>query len=75
MYHTIEFAVDIHPDLEVSPKKPLEKVRIAKGSRLQAQLKPYVIETDAGLIEVADLYFIDGRVARGIAFEKFSLAD
>lgn len=75
MYHTIEFAADMHPDLEVSPKKPLEKVRIEKGSRHQAQLKPYVVETENGLVEVADLYFIDGRVARRVPFEKFALVD
>jgi len=75
MYHTIEFAVEVFVDLEVSAKQPLEKVRLRKGTRLDAEIKPYVVETDAGLIEVADLYFRDGRVTRRMPFENFSLVD
>lgn len=40
MYHAIEFNDDLTVDLEVSPNKPLERLRIRKGARLRAQMKP-----------------------------------
>ena len=75
MYHTLEFTTDVGVDLEVSAKQPLEQVRIERGSRLRAELKPYVVETKSGLIEVADLYFEDGRIARRMPFSRFMLVD
>lgn len=72
MYHTIEFTSDMTVDLKVSQKHPLERLRIRKGTRLQAQIKPYVVETVDGLVEVADLFFPDGTTARMISFESFS---
>jgi hypothetical protein len=60
MYHTIEFHGGLTVDLEVFPKQPLERLRIGKGSRLIAQVKPYVVETPDGPVEVADLFFADG---------------
>ena len=63
MYHVIEFFTDFVADLEVSRQKRLERVLIRKGSRLRAQLKPYVVETVHGPVEVADLHFEDGEQA------------
>ena len=37
MFHTIEFAVDFTVDMEVSRKKPLERVCMQKGTRRRAQ--------------------------------------
>jgi len=71
MYHTIKFAVD----LEVSPRQPMEQLRIRKGARLKAQVKPHVIETANGPIEVADLFFADGTSARSLPFELFLFVD
>jgi hypothetical protein len=75
VYHTIQFAVEFVADLEVSRKQPLERVRIRKGNRLQAQLKPYVIATDAGPVEVADLYFEDGSMTRRVPFAYFAFVE
>jgi hypothetical protein len=75
MYHTLEFAVEVLVDLEISPKHPLEKLRIQQGTRLRAQIKPYVMETDDGLVEVADLFFEDGTATRMMAFECFTFVD
>jgi hypothetical protein len=72
MYHTIEFAADLTVDLETSPKHRLERLLVRKGTRLAAQLKPYVVETPAGPVEVADLFFADGTAARSVPFEHFS---
>jgi len=75
MYHTIRFAVEFVADLEVSPKQPLERVVIRKADRLQAQVRPYVVETQQGPAEVADLFFEDGTTARKVPFRCFAFVD
>ena len=75
MYHTIEFVVDFVADVEVSPRKPLEQMRIHAGSRRRAQLRPHVVETTQGPVEVADLFFEDGTTTRMIAYSCFSLVE
>jgi hypothetical protein len=75
VYHTIEFFNNLVADLEVSRQKPLERVLIHKGSRLQAQLKPYVVETMQGPVEVADLFFEDGTCIRTVPFACLSFVD
>jgi hypothetical protein len=72
MYHTIEFAVAFEADLEISPKHRLEHLLLPKGTRRQAQLKPYVVESEDGPVEVADLFFEDGTATRTVPFECFS---
>jgi hypothetical protein len=71
MYHTIEFCTAWTVDLEVSANQPLEKLRVRKGTQLKAQVKPYVIESTNGPIEVADLFLEDGTTARLLPFELF----
>ena len=75
MYHTLEFAVDFTVDLEISPKQPLERLLLRKGTRLRAQIKPYVTETDHGPVEVADLFFEDGTATRRVSFANFSFVE
>lgn len=75
MYHTIEFLSDYTADLEVSPKHRLEQTLLCKGDRLPAQIKPYVIETEEGFIEVADLFVADGTVIRSVPFGRFAFVE
>ena len=75
MYHTIEFTADFTLDLVISCKLPMERVLIAKGSRVQAQLRPYVVEEKDGPVEVADLFFEDGTAAQGVRFACFAFVD
>jgi hypothetical protein len=75
MYHTIEFVDEFLVDLEISPKSHLERLLIRKGVRLKAQLKPYVVKTDEGFVEVADLFFDDGTTTRAVPFDCFSFVD
>jgi hypothetical protein len=75
MYHTIEFGFQLMVDLEVSPRKPLERMLIHAGTRMRAQLKPYVIEGQDGPTEVADLYFEAGPVTRAVPFAHFRFVD
>jgi hypothetical protein len=75
MYHTIEFHEALTVDLEISPKHHLERLSLKAGTRLQAQIRPYVLETEDGLVEVADLFFDDGTATRQIPFEAFSFVE
>ncbi|HZT82425.1 MAG TPA: hypothetical protein VFA26_19505 [Gemmataceae bacterium] len=72
MFHTILFAEEFAGDLEVSPKDYLERVLLKKGTRVRAQVKPYVVEADDGPVEVADLFFEDGTATRAVPFALFS---
>ena len=75
MYHVIEFTEALTLDLEVSAKQPLERIVVERGARQRAQLRPYVVETDEGPIEVADLFFQDGTTTRCVRFASFSFAE
>jgi len=75
MYHAIEFSEEAYVDVEMSPKQRLERLLIESGSRLLAQIKPYVVETEHGLVEVADLFLADGTTVRMVPFERFAFVD
>jgi hypothetical protein len=75
MYHTIEFHEAMALDLEISRKKPLERVTLKRGARLQAQIRPYVAETEEGPVEMADLFFEDGSATRGVRFASFCFVE
>jgi len=75
MYHTIEFDEPLTLDLEISRKHPLERLSVAKGTRLRAQVRPRILETERGPVEVADLFFEDGSAARSVRFSSFSFID
>jgi hypothetical protein len=75
MYHTIEFAVELVLDLEISRTDWLQIMHVIKGTRLKAQLKPYVVESATGPVEVADLFFDDGSASSGVPFACFSFVD
>jgi hypothetical protein len=75
MYHTIAFTADCILDLETSPQHWLERTLIRRGTRLQAQLRPHVVETDEGPVETADLFFPDGSASRNVRFDCFSFED
>lgn len=74
MYHNIQFIEDQMVDVETAASRRLERMRIHRGTRLRAQIKPYVVETLEGPVEVADLFFEDGT-ARKIPFASFHFAD
>jgi hypothetical protein len=68
MYHTIEILANLLADVQVAHQKTLKRVRLVKGSRLHAQLKPYVVESVHGPVEVADVSFDDGSCIRAVPF-------
>ena len=69
MYHRIEFCTTFMADLEVSPRKRLERLCLRKGDRVNARIVPHVLETAEGPVEAADLYLEDGTVLREVRFE------
>ncbi len=75
MFHTIEFTLRTRADLGVPGQPRLEKVVIQKGTRMRAQIKPYVIESAHGPCEVADLFLEDGSTARVVSFAAFRFHD
>lgn len=75
MFHTIIFHNDATIDLEISPKLPLERMSIRRGTRLSAEIRPHVVENPDGLFEVADLFFPDGTATRLVAYEQFEFVD
>jgi len=75
MFHTIAFTTDLWVDLARSPSHPLERTLIRRRARQRAQLRPHVVETPGGPIEVADLYFEDGTTARDVPYGSFRFVD
>jgi hypothetical protein len=75
MYHTLEFAVECTTDLEISPKHYLERLLIQAGRQIRAQIKPYVVETEDSIVEVADLFFEDGTTTRQVPFHYFRFVE
>jgi hypothetical protein len=75
MYHNIEFRLKGITEIETPGRRHLEQLVIKPGTRLHAQIKPYVIESKFGPVEVADLLLEDGSVARGVRFASFSFLD
>lgn len=75
MYHTIEFTDDILLDVATSARHRLERMLVRRGTRLPAQLKPYVVQTAAGLVEMADLFFDDGTSTSGVRFDQFRFVE
>ena len=65
MVHVIEFRWVILAQVDRPDYSDQQQVVIKKGTRLHTHIKPYVIESPDGPVEVADLYLDDGSVARG----------
>ena len=75
MYHTIVLTTAIMVDLSRSPKEWLERLLLEEGTRLRTQVRPYVIQTDDEVVEVADLFLEDGSTALSVPFECFAFVD
>lgn len=75
MYHTLTFVDDLMFDLETSSRQHLERVKVQKGTKVTAQVRPYVVETLAGPVEVADLFFADGSTTRTVPFAYLAFND
>jgi hypothetical protein len=74
-FHNIEFQVNLVVDVECPRQQRLTTTLIRKMDRVRAETKPYVIEGEAGPVEVADLVFEDGTVTRRIRFAWFRFVE
>lgn len=72
MYHTLQFTEDYKGKREISRNQRLERLRIKTGSQIRAEVKPYVVESEDGPVEVADLFFEDGTATRTVPFAFFA---
>jgi len=75
MYHTIVFRAHGLVELEMPGKARLVQVLMKVGVRVRAKIKPYVVESAQGPVEVADLFSEDGSVARAVRFAFFRFVD
>lgn len=75
MYHLIEFGQEVVLDLQIAGKDRSDLLLLDKGSRRRTRVRPYVIDTDDGPVEMADLAFEDGTAANGVRCECFAFVD
>jgi hypothetical protein len=75
MFHLIEFGTDRWMDVERSPRLPLERLLLHAGTRVGVQLRPHVVESLSGPVEVADLFFEDGSITRDVPFACFHFVE
>ena len=75
MYHSIEFERDLLAELDIPGEGRTPRVLIDKGTRVKAEIRPYVVESALGPIEVADLWLEDDTLARAVAFASFRFLD
>jgi hypothetical protein len=75
MYHNIEFRLRGLAELETRGKSQMERLVIKQGTRLSAEIRPYVVETERGPIEVADFFLEDGSIAWAVRFATFRFVD
>jgi hypothetical protein len=75
MYHTIEFRLRGLAELETAGRSNLEQLVIKQGTRINAQIRPYVMESERGPVEVADLFLEDGSIARAVRMATFRFVD
>ena len=75
MYHSIEFKRDLLAELDIPGEGRTPRVLIDKGTRLKAEIRPYVVESVLGPIEAADLLLEDGTIAHSVACASFRFLD
>jgi hypothetical protein len=75
MFHQIKFRLRGVAELESLSRLNLEQLVIKPGTQLKAETRPYVVETERGPVEVADLILEDGSIARAVRYATFSFVD
>lgn len=77
MYHMIEFNVPARsqPDRPGASDNNAEPLRVQRITRAIVRLRPYVVELNGELVEMADLHFEDGTVAAQVPYARFHFVD
>jgi hypothetical protein len=71
VYHLIEFRTPFTADVATSPRDRLHQLRIEKGTQFYVHLLPHTVQTPLGPVEVADMCWEDGSVAREVPYARF----
>jgi len=73
MYHMIEFNAPLpdQADHGNASRHDSEPLRLRRVTRAIVHLRPYVVEINGDLVEVADLHFEDGTVAAQVPYARF----
>jgi hypothetical protein len=74
MVHTIRFRVRFVSDLQRRGQSRLEQVRLEAGYVMYAQVRPWIMETTRGPVEVADLQGDDG-ILLAVPFAAFQFVN
>ena len=75
MYHLIEFKANFTDEQGLTVRERVERLLALKSKRAHVHLRPHVVETAQGPVEVADLYFQDGTVSHQVRFDQFRFID
>jgi hypothetical protein len=71
MTHQLRFRADCQLDLQSSSKARLEQVKVRHGEVIEAQVRPYVEETEEGPVEFADLQLGSDGTFMAVRMEHF----
>ena len=71
MYHRLHFRESRELDMQIPGRPRLEQVKVRKGDVIEAFVRPYVQETDAGPVEMADLALGDDGTLLAVPMEWF----
>ncbi len=75
MTHRVEFRWVVLAEVDRPEYAYPQRVIIKEGTRLTARIRPYVVESPEGPVEVADLTLEDGGIARAVRFAAFRFLD
>lgn len=71
MYHKLRFRTSQELDLQIPGKGRLEKVKFRRGDVIEAYVRPYIIESEDGPVEIADLNLGREGTLVGVPMEFF----
>ena len=71
MTHQLRFRADCQLDFQVAGKSRLEQVKVRADEVIEAQVRPYVQETEDGPVETADLQLGRDGTLLAVRMEHF----
>jgi hypothetical protein len=71
MYHKVRFAADSQLDLRMAGKSRLERVMVQAGDVFEAEVRPYVEETEDVPVEMANLVLGDEGILLAVPMAWF----
>ena len=75
MTHRVEFRWLVLAEVDRPEYAYPQRVMIKEGTQLTVRVRPHVVESPDGPVEVADLHLEDGGIARAVRFAAFRFLD